>query len=339
MLWQSTWPSFHWITSSRFCITRILCQHYFICSCTSCGSRSVTGGQQSQVSKLSFYLHPEPTNEFQLGFCALLTRQTAIVWAFFHGILTLAETLNEATSGSVAISDYVRRVKQRGTEIFRNSFGYALIGIMFAIFVYVNDGIVLGDRTHHQVTLNMPQFLYFTLFTGFCCLPHLISQIPQLISFAKSHRALTSSIFVAYLLIVRFNTVAHYYNLSDDHHFTHYFIAAVYHNPMFALSLVPLYTICTLFIIYNSYRSLDKWTASIFLFVIAMNLIFQLLLEMRYFVVPFVLFRLIVPTRKWSVLAAEFCLFLAVNVVTISLYVLRPRLFPDDEKDFQLLMY
>lgn len=276
---------------------------------------------------------------FKLGFCALLTRQTAIVWVFFHGILTLVETLAEKSSESVALFDYVRRAKHRRAEIFRNSFGYALIGVMFAIFVYVNDGIVLGDRSHHQVTLNLPQFLYFTLFTGFGCLPHLISQIPQLTSFTRSHKALTASIFVAYTLVVRFNTVAHYYNLSDAHHFTHYFITAVHSNSLLAVSLVPLYTICTLFIIYNLYRSLDKWTASVFLFVVAMNLIFQLLLEMRYFVVSFVLFRLTVPTRKWSVLAAEFCLFFTVNVVTISLYVLRPRLFPDDEFDFQLLIY
>lgn len=274
-----------------------------------------------------------------LGFCAVLTRQTAIVWVFFHGILTLVETLNGKSSGSVSFSNFVSRAKQRRTEIFRNSFGYALIGVMFASFVYVNDGIVLGDRSHHQVTVNMPQFLYFTLFTGFGCLPHLISQIPQLISFAKSHKASTISILVVYLVIVRFNTVAHYYNLTDLHHFTHYFITAVYYNTLFALSLVPLYTICTLFIIYNLYRALDKWTASVFLFAIAMSLIFQLLFEMRYFIVAFLLFRLIVPTRRWSVLVGEFCLFVIVNVVTISLYIRRPMLFPDDEFDFQLLMY
>ncbi len=247
--------------------------------------------------------------------------------------------MNEKSNGSAKWIDFVRRVIYRRVEILRNSIGYGLIGIMFAIFLYVNEGIVLGDRSNHQVTLNMPQFLYFTLFTGVCCLPHLISQMPQLISFAKDHKTLTVSIFVVYALIVRFNTVAHYYNLSDPHHFTHYFITAVYNSSNFALSLVPLYTICTVFIIYNSYRALDKWTASIFLFVIVVNLIFQLLLEMRYFIVAFVLFRLLIPTRKWSVLAAEFSLFFVINVVTISLYIQRPRLFPDDEFDFQLLMY
>lgn len=275
-----------------------------------------------------------------IGFCGVLTRQTTIVWVFFHGLLTLMKTLHEKQSSSAAaFSDFKKTVKYRGAEILRTSFGYALIGVMFLIFVYVNDGIVLGDRSNHQVTLNMPQFMYFTLFTGLCCLPHLISQFSQLISFIKSHKALTVSILFVYSLIVRFNTVAHYYNLSDPHHFTHYFITAVFYNPYFAISLVPLYTICTVFIIHNLFRSLDKWTASIFLFVVAMNLIFQLLLEMRYFIVPFILFRLVVQTRKWSVLAAEFCLFFTVNVVTISLYILRPRLFPDDEKDFQLLMY
>ncbi|XP_037050340.1 putative Dol-P-Glc:Glc(2)Man(9)GlcNAc(2)-PP-Dol alpha-1,2-glucosyltransferase, partial [Bradysia coprophila] len=273
------------------------------------------------------------------GFFALLTRQTAIVWIFFHGILTLVKTMNEKSNGPVGLIDYVRRAIYRRREILQNSFGYAMIGVMFAIFVYLNGGIVLGDRSNHQVTWNIPQFLYFTLFTGVCGLPHLISQMPQLVSFIKSNQAVTVSISVAYALIVRFNTVAHWYNLSDPHHFTHYFITAVYNNPYFALALVPLYTICTVFIVYNSFRALDKWTASAFLFVIAMNLIFQLLLEMRYFIVAFVLFRLLIPTRKWSVLASEFCFFVIVNVVTISLYILRPRLFPDDENDFQLLMY
>lgn len=261
------------------------------------------------------------------------------MWIFFHGLLTLVNTINEKSNGSLAIIDIVTRAKYRWRDILQNCFGYAITGVMFAVFVYVNDGIVLGDRSHHQVTWNVPQFLYFALFTAVCCLPHLISQLPQLILFVKSNKVLTVSISISYALIVRHNTVAHWYNLSDEHHFTHYFITPVYDNPYVALALVPLYTIGTVFIIYNSYRALDKWTASVFLFVIAMNLIFQLLLEMRYFIVAFVLFRLLVPTRKWSALVGEFCLFLVINIGTISLYVLRPRLFPDDKKDFQLLMY
>lgn len=261
------------------------------------------------------------------------------MWVFFHGLLTLLKMLGGKSTGSGALFDIMRRAKDRRAQILRNSLGYALVGLSFVIFVYVNEGIVLGDRSNHQVTLNMPQFLYFTLFTGFCCLPHLISQSPQLIAFVKGNKTLTVSIFVAYAIMVRFNTVAHHYNLAGQHHFTHYFISAVYLNSYFALSLVPLYTICTIFILYNSFRAFDKWTASIFLFVIAVNLIFQLLFEMRYFVVAFLLFRLAIQTRKWSVLVAEFCLFCTINAITISLYILRPRLFPDDEFDFQLLMY
>lgn len=277
--------------------------------------------------------------EFRLGLCAVITRQTAIVWIFFHGVLTITSILNKSCRGPTTLSYYAKKAKYCAAEIFRNSFGYAIIGVIFAVFVYVNDGIVLGDRSNHQVTLNAPQFLYFTLFTGLCCLPHLISQFSQLISFFKCHKTLTVSISLVYTTIVYFNTVGHWYNLNDAHHFTHYFITAVHDNRFFALSLVPIYTICTVFIVDNLFRALDKCTAFVFLFVVVMNLIFQLLFEMRYFIVPFLLFRFTVQTRKWSVLAAEFCLFFTVNVITISLYIARPRFFPDDINDFQLLMY
>ena len=39
---------------------------------------------------------------------------------------------------------------------------YALLGTGFILFVYINGGIVVGDRSHHVASLHLPQFLYFT---------------------------------------------------------------------------------------------------------------------------------------------------------------------------------
>lgn len=39
---------------------------------------------------------------------------------------------------------------------------YLLLGIGFMIFIVINDGVVLGDRSHHIVSTHLPQIMYFS---------------------------------------------------------------------------------------------------------------------------------------------------------------------------------
>lgn len=208
------------------------------------------------------------------------------------------------------------------------------------VFVYINDGIVVGDREEHTVNANFPQILYFSLFTGILTLPHLISQRAQLTNFALQNKFLSIFIFLSCFFIVLFNTVAHHYNLNDPHHFTHHFLNYVYYNTLYALSLVPLYTICWLYIIDNSVRSIGKFMTAMFFLILAANLIPQLLLEFRYYVPGFLIFRMKLFSTKWRVLLGEFAVCLLINTLTISLFLIRPTLFPlDNIQGTQILMW
>lgn len=42
------------------------------------------------------------------------------------------------------------------------AWSYLLLGIGFIIFIISNDGIVLGDKTHHTVSVHIPQVLYYS---------------------------------------------------------------------------------------------------------------------------------------------------------------------------------
>ena len=53
---------------------------------------------------------------------------------------------------------------------------YAAVATVFALFVYINDGIVVGDRSSHQLVLNLPQLLYFAAFCLFFGSPILVTE-------------------------------------------------------------------------------------------------------------------------------------------------------------------
>jgi hypothetical protein len=50
--------------------------------------------------------------------------------------------------------------------VIRLFFPFALVACLFAAFVVINKGIVLGDRENHVPTVHIAQILYFA---SFCC--------------------------------------------------------------------------------------------------------------------------------------------------------------------------
>lgn len=231
--------------------------------------------------------------------------------------------IEDSTRNNIVLSKLIK-------EMFAKTVGYLLIGLLFVVFVYVNNGIVVGDREEHTVNANFPQILYFVLFTGIFTIPHLISQLKQIANFTNKNKVLVAFIFLINTIIVRFNTVAHHYNLTDKHHVVHHFLIFSYNNPLYALYLVPLYTVCSLFVIQNSIRSFGKFMSSVFIFTLAVNLIPQLLLEFRYFVPGFLFFRMRLVSRQWKILLSEFAIYFLINLIMISLYIVRPILFLDE---------
>ena len=109
----------------------------------------------------------------------------------------------------------------------------------------------IGDRTNHIASLHVPQILYLWPYITFFSWPILLPQILQLFSpDGGSPRAKLPRIIVTIPLItmmgvaVHFNTVVHPFTLADNRHYVFYIFRILLRNPVLKYAAVPIYSIC-----------------------------------------------------------------------------------------------
>lgn len=121
------------------------------------------------------------------------------------------------------------------------------------------------------------------------------------------------------VIVVKFNTIVHPYMLADNRHYTFYVWKNFYQRyPMIRYAIIPAY-IFGLSTIYNSF---DGSIGFKIFFIIStiLSLCLQQLIEVRYFLIPFLLLRLNrkTVTKKWTIV--ELLVNIFVNYVTLRIF-------------------
>lgn len=174
---------------------------------------------------------------------------------------------------------------------------------------------------------------------------------------ALSVLAVAGAIIVA-ALIVHFNTIIHPFTLADNRHYMFYvFRYSVMRGPTVRLLLAPVYVFCAVLVWTSLYRLKPQSLSTapitrassaatgvptsqvlILLLTTALSLMTAPLVEPRYFILPWIFWRLSVPQRTnqrrggwdWS-LALETAWFLAVNAVLMYIFLARPYVWKTDD--------
>ena len=97
--------------------------------------------------------------------------------------------------------------------------GYVLVGISFIVFVIINNGIVVGDRTAHVATLHPIQILYFVAFTTVFTAPYVFtkSKVLGFWNFCRKHWIITTIvILVIFSIVDSYGSLAHKFLLADN---------------------------------------------------------------------------------------------------------------------------
>jgi len=93
------------------------------------------------------------------------------------------------------------------------------------VFVVLNKGIVIGDRSNHVPILHVPQLFYYLAFSAFFLMNYVtlefIKKLLKVIFSMKGLAIVSLCVGVLYLLIQRY-TYAHPYLLADNRHYTFY---------------------------------------------------------------------------------------------------------------------
>ena len=112
---------------------------------------------------------------------------------------------------------------QRGLKLLKKVLniagGYLMVGISFVIFVIINNGIVVGDRSSHVATFHPIQILYFIAFTTAFTVPYVLSKSKFIAfwNFCRKHW-IAAIIFILTIVTIidSYGSIAHKFLLADN---------------------------------------------------------------------------------------------------------------------------
>ncbi|KAL3852475.1 hypothetical protein ACJMK2_016113 [Sinanodonta woodiana] len=304
-----------------------------------------------------FCLHNNQTVAAIMGVLAILFRQTNIVWVVFIAGFAVSRRLLEelklekkdlreelASDREILkvtldlLFSITRQGQRRFIRLFWNvvtdTWIYMIIGIGFILFLYINEGIVVGDRSHHTPCFHFPQMFYFISFTNFFASFHLISseKLFNWLKFCVKNPLVSLSFLgVSFALVSNF-TYVHEYILADNRHYTFYVWHKIYRQHAYVkYILIPMYYVFA----YNIVTSLSHknifWRMLFFLCT-SMTIVPQKILEFRYFIIPYLIFRMNMKSEFRPRLVLELLLYMSLNIVTLYLFTQKPFMWSNSDQ-------
>ena len=197
--------------------------------------------------------------------------------------------------------------------------------------------IFLLFRSAHQVVMHPTQVLYFCGFCLFFSAPYAVSKIQPFLSACYRHYIIFGLSVLNVIGVIWKFTIAHPYLLADNRHYVFYIWKKII-TRWSPIALSPIYLFggyCVL----HSLRRTDLAFKLAFPLCVIINLVPTYLLEFRYFVIPFFLYRLQVRPLSWWKLILEFVMFSVINIGTIYLFLFKSFRWSHDTENIQRFMW
>lgn len=255
-------------------------------------------------------------------------RQTNIIWAGFVAVYLLHPKKLTTRDN---ITEDVLQFLQRVVTTPSITVPYGLIAVVFIGFIEYNGGIALGDKDNHVVGLNIPQLFYASLFFLFFSWPLWLS--PRFIlRYLRSNFLSPTGILkyavgcIIIAVIIENLTIVHPFILADNRHYTFYIwrrlISPSYHEYAKFL-MVPVYHLgIWAFIITLYYSSSASFILSTTLLgAIIATLVPSPLFESRYYILPYVIWRLLQGKIRWEREWLEWIWYTLINLVTFYIFL------------------
>ncbi|KAI5634623.1 DIE2/ALG10 family domain-containing protein [Phthorimaea operculella] len=215
---------------------------------------------------------------------------------------------------------------------------HSTILISFVAFVVWNGSIVLGDKKAHEATLHIPQLFYFLVFYGVFGLPYVLKQVPTTLKLILANKLKVIALCLLFLAIVHCKTIVHPYLLADNRHYTFYIWNRWYGKYDFArYASVPVYV----FLLVNMYANLKDQNCISFLLAYSIclfvSLCLQSMIEVRYFLIPYIILRLRFVRPTLAMILSEFLWFIFINIATYQLFFNKEIMWNDFDEPQRLM--
>ncbi|KTW25592.1 hypothetical protein T552_03453 [Pneumocystis carinii B80] len=299
-----------------------------------------------------------------VSFFSLTIRQTNIVWVLFLigiSVFPLNRSIKSSNQEFMVYDvpaynanffDYICFIKslyrflfQQYKQIIEVIWPYIIVVFLFGVFLLYNGGVVLGDKTNHTIMIHLPQLFYFSIFTAFWGSPYLLTNrtITHFFKWSFGSKLAcfrTCVIIIIMELIIYYNTKEHPFLMSDNRHYTFYIWRRLIKvHPMAKYIAAPFYY-ASMWAVLNKLMFYHK-ISYILLFTIATTLVlgFVSLLEFRYFITPYLLWRFSIRSSHKLRLYAEVFLFLYINYITTNIFLYKPFIWESEPGSLQRFMW
>ncbi|KAJ2824478.1 glucosyltransferase [Coemansia furcata] len=291
------------------------------------------------------------------GFFSLWLRQTNVIWIAFIGASAVLRQIQQRThivrssdsllSSIFQLCKWAARLDRDVLEAALLLTPYALVAVCFAMFVRVNKGIVLGDKSNHEPVLHIPQIFYFCSYVVGASAPTILP-LASPIWFVRQCKVKPIRNFVLGLILIssmaiciqRF-TIEHPFLLSDNRHYPFYIWKDIFRRHwMIRYVIIPLYIYAAVAI----NRCLCKDTTALWRLALTLCtstvLVPSPLIEFRYFTVPYFFVRLHISSRSTTrTVLFEALWFSVINAATIWVFINRPFAWTSEPGQLQRFMW
>ncbi|KAF9126412.1 glucosyltransferase [Mortierella sp. 14UC] len=281
---------------------------------------------------------------------AVTFRQTNIIWSLFIVGTALLELSTPAERRRFdpkaafvqsplqlvhALTGFIQMLLSKFTRVITISLPYLGLLAGFAAFVKWNGGIVLGDRSNHVPSLHVVQLFYFAAFSAGMSMFAILGVVPVARLIRKptlrSSLVLLAVASAMALCVYKFTNV-HPFLLADNRHYTFYVWRLMSHfNGKALYALVPAYMAAA----WVCWQALGTEQTILWIVIYAvatmLTLIPSPLLEFRYFITPYLIYRIAMRQPRGVWLFLELIFYAAINVVTVWIFLNKPFKWPHQE--------
>lgn len=222
---------------------------------------------------------------------------------------------------------------------------FVFILLTFLFFVFVNKGIVVGDKENHLASFHLVQMFYFFSFS--CCFSFssFLFSPKKLKNFATFFSSNITLIFLVimplFIIITNKFSYEHPFLLADNRHFTFYLWSKLFRrHELIKYLLAPIY-FASIYLFYRNLTLTGKSIAWLLAFSVCLcaALIPQKLIEFRYFIIPYYIYRLNLNQTSIKEVLVELIFNALVNAATIYIFFNKTFYWPDNSVEVQRFMW
>jgi alpha-1,2-glucosyltransferase len=199
----------------------------------------------------------------------------------------------------------------------------------------------LGDRVSHEAVLHLAQIPYFLGFVAFFAFPWIFTpnNIKKFIAITMKYPLKMMSAFILMAVILKKFSYIHPYLLADNRHYTFYIWKRILgrDESLLPYAVIPIY-VFTAVTMFHLLQRKDSYWKCLFVLCTSVSIVPQKLLELRYFIVAFVIWRINIAPTNPTILSLELALYTLVNAFTIYMFAFYTFKW-HDSNDLQRIMW